>query len=221
MSRSSLAAIMLLVIAPLSATAQTTEQREYQVLINGKDAGTTKITIAEDKDGTTKVQVEANVKFFILFVQHTFTTKTSETWKDGKLVQLDADSTENNVRTSVSIRPEQNGLVIRVNGVPKNTVADVWPSNFCRLPDKKYYDPKAPLKVPIVEPDTGNDMTGFLKFVGEERIVASGKALECYRFRIDGIPTPTDLWYDEHHRLVRQEWTERNQRMIVQMVSRK
>ena len=49
MSRSSLPAIFLLVLAPLSAAAQTTEQRDYQILVNGRDAGTTRIVITEDK----------------------------------------------------------------------------------------------------------------------------------------------------------------------------
>jgi Family of unknown function (DUF6134) len=213
MSRSSFTAILLCAIAPLSAAAQTTEQREYQVLANGKDAGTTKITIAEEKPGSAAVKIEVRVKLAVFFRQHSFSCDTTETWKDGKLVLLDADSTENGVRTVTSIRPEQNGLVVRVNGTPRATLADTWTSSFWKLADKKYHN----AKVPIFEPDTGNDFTGDLKYKGKERIVAAGKALECYRFRIEGIPTPTDLWYDEHHRLVRQEFTENGQKMVVQL----
>jgi hypothetical protein len=217
MSRSSLTAIFLLALAPHSATAQTTEQRDYQVLVNGREAGTTRIVISEDKAGVTTTKVEASVKFTVLFVPHTFATKTTETWEQGRLVSLDADSTENGVRTLVSIRSQKNTLNVLVNGVSRKVLDDAWTSSFWKLADKKYHN----AKVPILEPDSGNDMLGDLKFVGNDRIVAAGKAIPCFKFRIEGIPTPTDLWYDEHHRLVRQEFTERGQRMVMQMVSRK
>jgi hypothetical protein len=217
MSRSSLSAILLLVLAPLSATAQTSEQRDYEVLVNGRPAGTTRISIAEDKAGVTTTKVEAAVKFSVLFVPHTFTTRTSETWKDGKLVDLDADSTENGVRTVVSVRTQQSKLAVIVNGASQALLDDTWTASFWKLADKKYHN----AKVPILEPDSGNVMFGDLKYVGKDRIVAAGKAIPCYKFRIEGIPTPTDLWYDEHHRLVRQEFTERGQRMVMQLASRK
>jgi uncharacterized protein DUF6134 len=157
------------------------------------------------------------VKFYILFVPHTFTTKTTETWNNGKLVELDADSTENGTRTLVSVRTQQGKLAVIVNSVPRTLLEDAWLSNFWKLADKKHHN----AKVPILEPDTGNDMVGDLKFVDKVRIVAANKAIQCYKFRIEGISTPTDLWYDETHRLVREEYTERGQHMVMQLTSRK
>jgi len=218
MSRSSLSAICLLVFAPLSAVAQTTEQRDYQILVNGKDAGRTTIVITEDKDKkVTTTKVDASVKFTILFVPNTFTTRTTETWENGRLTSLDADSTENGVRTLVSVRTQQTVLNVAVNGAARKVLNDAWTSSFWKLADKKYHNNK----VPILEPDTGNDLLGDLKFVGEVNVVVAGKVTPCFKFRIDNIPTPTDLWYDASHRLVRQEYTERGQRMVMQMVSRK
>jgi hypothetical protein len=217
MSRSSLPAIFVLILAPFSAAAQTSETREYQVLANGNQVGSSQTTIDEDKNGTTTVKLSASVKFKIFFVTQTFESKSTETWKDGKLVALDGDSTENGTRTTVSIRKEAAGLVVRTNGTPRATLAEAWSSSFWKLPDKKFLN----AKVPIVEFDTGNDMVGDLKLVAKESIRAAGKNVECYRFKLTGIPCDTDLWFDEYHRLVRQEWTERNQKMIVTMVNRK
>ena len=217
MTRTSLLTIVSLTVFPLSAPAQTSEHRDYQVLVNGKDAGSSRITIDEDKAGADKivtVKVVAAVKFIHLFVPFSFSNETNEVWQHNKLVSISADSVENGTRTKVAGKADANGLVISVNGAPRALATEIWTSSFWKLPDAKFHNNK----VPIFEPDTGNEMTGTLTFVGKEKLVAAGKAIDCLRFRLTGIPNPTELWYDQHHRLVRQQFTERGQTTIVQLV---
>lgn len=194
-----------------------TETREYAVLVNGKEAGQSTITIVESDDGKTYMKGTVSVKVAGIVFPYAFTSETQEWWLKDRLTNLVAVSTENGKKTEVTAKAEVDRVLVSVNGQARAVSWEVWTSSFWKLADRRFHNKD----VPILEPDTGKDMPAKLEYVGVEKQKIGGQLEDCYHFRVTGIPSPTDLWFDRHHRLVRQEFTEKNQKTIVQLMSRK
>jgi hypothetical protein len=205
---------MAFAINPLRAG---TETREYVVLVNGKEAGQSTIVIVDSDDGKTYMKGSVSVKVPGLVFPFTFTSETQEWWQKDRLTNLVAVTIENGKKTEVNAKAEVDRVLVSVNGQARAVSWEVWTSSFWKLADRRFHNKD----VPILEPDSGKDMVGKLEFVAAERIKVGAQMEDCYRFRVIGIPSPTDLWFDRHHRLVRQEFTENNQKTIVQLMSRK
>jgi hypothetical protein len=195
--------------------ADSTEQRDYEIRVDGKPAGTSRLTMIEKGD-TTHVEARAKVEVKLFgFSAYSYTVASHETWKDARLVEMKCSAVEDGKKTEVEVSPAGQELRVRVNG--KNASAmrpDVWTSSYWKLADKKFHNNQ----VPILDADSGTVNNGQLQYVGTETLKVGGKAEECFRFRVTGIPVPIDLWFDRFHRLVRQEFTESGHKTIVQLL---
>ena len=158
-----------------------------------------------------------SVKVSGLVFPYTFASETQEWWLKDRLTNLVAVTTENGKKTEVSAKAEVDRVLVSVNGQARAVSWEVWTSSFWKLADRRFHNKE----VPVLEPDTGKDMVAKLEYVGAEKQKIGGQLEDCYHFRVTGIASPTDLWFDRHHRLVRQEFTEKNQKTIVQLMSRK
>ena len=195
----------------------STETREYTVLVNGKECGHSTIVIVDSDDGKTYMKGTVTVKVPGVVFPYSFTSETQEWWLKDRLTNLSAVSTENGKKTEVSAKAEVDRVLVAVNGQTRAVTWEIWTASFWKLADRRFHNKE----VAILEPDTGKDMVGKLEYVGSEKKKVGTQVEDCYHFRLTGIPSPTDLWFDRHHRLVRQEFTESNQRTIVQLMSRK
>ncbi len=206
----------LFALSPNSLRAST-ETREYTVLVNGKECGHSTIVIVDSDDGKTYMKGTVTVKVPGIVFPYSFTNETQEWWLKDRLTNLSAVSTENGKKTEVSAKAEVDRVLVAVNGQTRAVTWEIWTASFWKLADRRFHNKE----VAILEPDTGKDMVGKLEYVGKENLKVGTQTEECFRFRVTGVPSPTDLWFDRHHRLVRQEFTESGQRMIVQLMSRK
>ena len=198
-----------------TAQAKDVEQRDYTVLVDGKEAGQSKLTIIVQDDGSTDVTGSVNVNVNMLLGKYSLAIDSTEKWKEGKLVSLRTTSTENGKKTEVQATAQGDQLVVRVNGKDKNARGDNWTTSYWKLADQRFHN-KA---VPVLETDTGKELAGELKYIGAEKLPINGQPVECYHFRVTGIPSPIDLWYDRYHRLVRQEFVESGHRTIVNLTA--
>jgi hypothetical protein len=210
-----LALIALLSIAG-AAWATDTEHRDYAVFVNGKQAGSSRITMVVQDDGSTYMAGSLDVKVNQLLFKYTLKLETQEWWKDGKLVGLKTNGVENGKQTEVSVAADNNAqLRLRVNGQERAVRADVWTSSYWKLADARFHGKE----VPVLEVDTGKEMTGTLELVGAEQKKIGNDLKKCYHFRVKGLASPVDLWFDEFHRLVRQEFVEQGQQTIVELIA--
>jgi len=189
-----------------------TEYRDFEIFVDGKPAGESRLVLIQQDDGTTYMKANASVKVQGLF-QFTFTIDAQEWWKDGKLLGLKALTMENKKQTSVEVSNDGKQLVVRVNGQARTMGPDSWTTSYWKLADARFHNQK----VAILETDTGNQFVGKLQFVAEEQITISGKLEKCYHFRVTEASSPTDLWFDKYHRLVRQEFHESGHHTTVQL----
>jgi len=209
-----IALIFALLIQPLHAG---TETREFAILVGGKEAGNCTMTITDSDDSKIFMKAVVKVKVPGIFFPYEYSAEIQEWWFKDRLTNAIALSTENGKKTAVSAKAESDRIVVNVNGQARAVNPDVWTASYWKLADRRYHNKE----VTVFEPDTGKDMVGKLEFVKAEKQKVGTQMDDCFHFRVTGIPIPIELWFDRHHRLVRQEFTESGQRTIVQLMSRK
>ena len=201
-------------VAP--ARADDTEQREFSIFVDGKEAGSSRMTIIQKNDGVTYVSGSLDVKFrHLLVVDYVLKIEAQEWWKDGRLIGMKTQTSDNGKKSDVAIAPDNNQLRARVNGKESLLKAEVWTNSYWKLADARFHNKQ----VPIVEIDSGKEITSELKYIGLEKIKVGAQLQDCYRFLVTAAPGPVDLWYDRYHRLVRQEFTESGHKTIVQLIN--
>jgi hypothetical protein len=213
MSLRLLALVALFLLYPVrSVCADDTEQRDFSIFVDGKEAGASRITIVQKDDGTTYMSAKFDVKFRQLIAEYTFKLETQEWWKNGRIIGMKAASSDNGKKTEITIAAENNQLRMRVNGRDSFINPETWTSTFWKLADARFHNKP----VPVIEVDTGKEYASELKFIGTEKLKL-GEFQDCYHFRVMANPAPVDLWYDRFHRVVRIEFTELGHRTIVQL----
>ncbi len=203
----------MIFLAAGAATAGDAETREYAIHVDGKESGSTTMTIVQQDDGSSYMKAEVKVAVKKLIFSYKLQLDAEEWWKAGKLVAAKTHVLENARKTEVVARSTAQGLEVSVNGQVKLLAEDCWTSSFWKLADVKYHNKQ----IPIVETDTGKDFLGKLDFVGQEQLPIAGNPTKVYHFRVTGIPSTTDVWYDGYHRLVRMEFTEDGHKMLVHL----
>ena len=101
---------------------------------------------------------------------------------------------------------------VKVNNVERMVKPEVWLSSYWSLPDPRIRNQL----LPIVDADSGKDLSGKLQFLAVEQRAIAGQVVNVNHYRLRGKAT-VDLWYDGSDRLVRQEWTEQGQRVLLEL----
>jgi hypothetical protein len=198
-----------------SAAAADTEQRDFAILVDGKEAGQSRLNITVENDGAAVITANARVEVKQFLIHYSYSVESTEWWKEGKLTGLRSITTENGKRTELEATSDNNRLKVRVNGQERLASPEVWTSSFWKLAEARYHN-KA---VPVLEPDSGKEFTGQLQYVGTEQLTLLSQVQSCYHFRITGGDYPIDVWFDRYHRLVRQEFIDSGHKTIMQLIA--
>lgn len=205
----------LVLMAPAFVRAADTEVREFSITIDGKPAGTYSMSIVPQDAHSIRMTAMAQTKVSYLggIYKYTYMFQGTEQWQDGKLVRLDSNSNDNGTKYSVMARADRQGLRIKVNG--KDTIArpDVWTTTYWRLPEASQRN--HPL--PLLDADTGKQMNGMLRYVGNSFVRVLGQNQNCTHYHVGGA-VKVDVWYDAQERLVRQDWVEDGHRAVLELV---
>jgi hypothetical protein len=211
-------AAALLAASARVVRADDIEHRDYVIFVDGKEAGQSRLTMIQKADGSTEVTGVAKVRVTLIGIFNAFSydVESHETWKNNRLVELKSVAVEDGKRTEVDVTANGEQVHVRVNGKNAGLLRrDVWTSSYWKLAEPKYHGKT----VPILDSDTGKEYDGELKYIGLDPLKIGSKAQDCYHFRVTGIPVPIDLWFDAHHRMVRQEFTESGHRTLVQIIA--
>jgi Family of unknown function (DUF6134) len=217
MARCRRLSILTLVCLISPAWATHTETRQYSILVDGKEAGQSQITIIEQDDGRAYMTASAKVQLKGLVVNYDFTIEGQEWWKDGKLVGMKALCNDNGKRCDLLVTQQAGQLTARVNGIDRGVHPDVWTTSYWKLADARFHNKP----VPLLAANTGQERAGQLQYVGSKQLPVGNQLVACYHFRVTGGEQPVDLWFDQHHRLVRQEFTRSGHKTIIQLVGKR
>ncbi len=197
--------------------AAHTEQRHFAILVDGKEVGQSQMTIVEQADGSVHMSASAKVHVQQLVVNYSFTIEVQEWWTKGKLVALKATCNDNGKKCELLVGQRDAHLRVRVNAADRVCSPDAWTTSYWKLADARFHNKQ----VPLLAVDSGQELVGQLQYVGTKQLPIGNQLVACYHFRLTGAGTPVDLWYDQHHRLVRREFTESGHKTIMQLVSKK
>jgi hypothetical protein len=211
-----LLAVLILTCPAARAQAADTEVREFSIQVDGKLAGQYAMTITRNDDGSETMSGQAAVRVKHVLGTYSYTYQGTERWKKGKLEELRSSCNDDGKRFQVQATAEGTQLRVRVNGSERMMRGDVWATTYWRLPDPRFHN----REVPLIDADTGKEMSGRLQFVGIEDVTLGNQAQKCYHFRVGG-PTPADLWYDGAHRVVRQDMTIDGHRTVFHLTGLK
>jgi uncharacterized protein DUF6134 len=210
--------LLLAFLFALTSTARAadTEYRDFSISVDGKPSGNSQFTIARQTDGSFTVSTQAVVRITGVFFKYEFSTQTSETWKEGRLVTLNASTNDNGKRVELKASAMGPSLHVKVNDQAERTARpDVWTNSFWKLADAKYHNKE----LPILEEDTGKEFTGRLMYLGTESLTLANQKQDCYHFRLTGGAYPVDLWFDRYHLLVKQDFVESGHRTIMTLTN--
>jgi hypothetical protein len=196
-----------------SVRAADNETREFVVKVDGKPSGHANMTIQRQDDGTTIVSCDTNVRVKILIKTYTYTCRTQETWKNGRLQQLASQCNDDGKQFQVSAMAQADGIHVRVNGREHIAKAEAWVSSYWTLPDAKLRDGI----IPVLDVDNGRDMQGRLRFIGTAQITVAGQPQNVQHYCFNG-PNRIELYYDAAQRLVRQDWVEDGHPTVLELV---
>jgi len=195
--------------------AEGSETREFLIKIKNKPAGHYRMTISATQDGTVTMTGSAQVEFKQLLVRYTYSYRGTETWQNGRLVQLDSAANDDGKVFAVSARAIDKGLRVQVNGHVHDTRPDVWTTTYWKLADARFRNQS----VPLIDADTGRDIVARLQFLGAEAVNVAGEIQRCAHYKLTGGSLQVDLWYDGQERLVRQLSVEQGQPTLLELQS--
>jgi len=183
--------------------AAEVETREFNVTVNGKQSGKAYMTITRQDDGTMVMKADTDVRVRFFPITYTYSYRGQETWKNGRVQTFDSTCNDNGKRFVVSAQADGDKLRIKVNNQERVARGDIWLTSYWQQPDAKLINQV----LPLVDADTGLDLTAQLSLVGSEERNVAGVKIAVNHFRLQGQMN-VDLWYDGQGRLVRREWIE-------------
>ncbi len=207
-------ASLILLSAGAGVRAADSETREFAVKVDGKPAGKNTMTIQRQDDGTTIVSCDTNVRVRVLIKTYVYTCQTRETWKEGRLQQLQSACNDDGKQFQVAALAQVDGVHVRVNGREHVAKSEAWVSSYWTLPDAKLRDQA----IAVVDADNGRDLHGRLQYLGEAQIAVAGQVQNVQHYRFNG-PTRIELYYDAAQRLARQEWVEDGHPTVLELTA--
>jgi hypothetical protein len=205
--------LVLILVAESRAADPGTEQRDFIIYVDGDQAGSYSMSISQRDDGSQTMSSVANVRVKYLggLKVYRYSYQGTETWKGGRLVHFNSSSNDDGKEFTVLAVPSGNGLRIRVNGRERAVRPDIWLTTYWHLVDPRFRNGG----VPLIDADTGQDLTAQLQFVETRQMNVAGELQNCTHYRVSG-DTQAELWYDSHERLIRlRSWSDGHRYELV------
>jgi hypothetical protein len=211
------------------------QTREFKVSVDGTERGKTTMRIARRDDGALSVKIDSRLNFNYVVYAYRYSSSGAETWKDGRLVELENTADYNGTRYLVKAGPHRRTLQVTVNGKASENERDAWSTSYWQIPERlaspdsdegkgvvhaNGQRPSArpgPMTVPLLDADKGRALRGKLECVGEETVVVAGKRRLCTHYRVAG-DVQVELWFDESRRLVRLESIDQGHKTLLELM---
>jgi Family of unknown function (DUF6134) len=179
------------------------EVREFEILVNGKPAGTSTATITEAENGLATACTDAFVTLNYVVYSYRYEFHGREVWQENQLLSVENRAVDGGTQLATSARSDLHGSQIQAQGKPSvaGPVLSMTTS-YWRVPQGQ-----KGCVLKLLDADQGNVHTVRIDDIVLERLVIGGNQLECTHYRLGG-DLVANLWFDARHRLVRQQTTE-------------
>jgi hypothetical protein len=190
-----------LIVAPaIALSAAETEPAaatlNFAVMRNGDQIGTSTVRISRDGAGTrAEIVTHIEVKIAYFTVYH-YDQNETESWVDGKLVAMNAQTDDNGTRHKVSVTRNGDTLSVDADGKvaevdPGAIPVSLWNSSLMR-------------QTTAINPLDGTLTPVSVVDHGEEPLVLQGHPTTAHHYSVQ-TSFPQDVWYDRQQQLLKVE----------------
>ena len=192
-------ALAVLGAAPAAAQPVPAEGRlDYAIMRQGDQVGTHTITFRREGDRViVDIAVDAQVRVLGI-TAYRFNQRSSETWRDGRLLAL--DSTGNNDGTAFALRAREadGGLVVEAHGRSTRWPADTVPTDV--------WNPLQLQRSVLLNSLDGTALRATVRDLGERTFTVQGRTVTARGSYLDATSEyQRSLWFDATGRLVHLE----------------
>ena len=194
-----------------SASSAATQNRHYDVKVDGKPAGSYALSIASNGDST-DVTSDCTVHHKILVFNYDYKYHGHETYKDNQLSHFSCTCDDSGKHFNIALkRSLDNSLSFNVNGKNGTTSGDTLLSSYWSYPgnetDKDGFR--------FFEVDSGRTFRAKFKQLGNDNLTIAGHATPCRHVELVG-GDDGELWYADN-RMVRQSSSVLGHKTVIEL----
>jgi hypothetical protein len=194
-----------------SAASAATQNRHYDVKVDGKPAGSYTLAIASNGDSTDVVS-DCTVHHKILVFNYDYKYHGHETYKDNQLNTFSCTCNDSGKHFNIAMkRSPDNGLSYSVNGKNGTTSGDTILSSYWLYPGNETN--KDGFK--FFEVDSGRTFRAKFKPLGNDNLTISGHPTTCRHVELVG-GDDGELWYADN-RMVRQSSSNLGHKTVIEL----
>src|SRR5579862_141743 len=168
----------------------------FSVTRNGEPIGTTTVSLQRDGD-TTVAHASTHIKVKIAYLTvYRFDQTETEKLADGRLQAMNSVTDDNGTVHKVAAQNRGNVIAVDADGKTSQVDATLIPAspwNALLVQKTAALDPRDGSVTPVSVVDHG-----------EEHLIVQGRPTTAHHYSI-ATGFPQDVWYDEHHRLIKVE----------------
>ena len=205
--------VVLLTLSASPAHGADSEARTFSVTVDGKPAGTFKMAVRIEDNGTETIAIVAKVKIKSGFFTYRYDHQSLEVWKGTRLTSVESTTDDDGKKHAVKVSASDDGLKVIVNGKERKGRADVVTTTGWRFPGpvEKTRD------VIAFDTEDGSETAAKIESLGSAKLTVNGTAVEAHSFRVSGKDLDAVWWYDAAQRPVRQEMKWDGHKVVLEL----
>jgi hypothetical protein len=191
------------------------ETRTYDIFVDGKKSGQSKLTIASYRDGTETVKADAKITVNWLVFNYVYEFHDQEQWRSGVLQELTSSAVDGGEKMSLKVtRADRGYSIIKGNEKPETAQEIHFTTNYWRQPPT---DPNG-RPMAVLDADTGSIYQMKIEPLGQRELKVGGQATMASGFRLQG-KLIAELWFDAQGLLIHETGKEDGHPTEVRLVS--
>jgi hypothetical protein len=201
--------VLLLVVAGMHSSSHdllraaepavvSAETRTYDILVDGKKSGQSRLRITRYGDGSESVSADAKVTVTWTVFSYVYEFHGKEQWRDGHFEQLESRAVDGGTKLSLSVKREGGGFrITKGRGKPASAAEVQLTTNYWREPAA------GAQSIAVLDADTGKLYDEKLDSLGKQELTIGGQKVMASAYRLKG-KLDVELWFDAQGFLVQQ-----------------
>lgn len=188
------------VVAAAEPQAVFTETRTYDIFVDDKKSGQSKLTITRFSDGSEAVNADAKVTVRWTVFSYVYEFHGKEQWRDSRFEQLESRAVDGGRQLSLSVQRTEGGFSTATAKGKQTLAGDVQlTTNYWREPPGGA-DARA---ITVLDADNGQLYDERIEPLGQQELTIGGQRIATNAYRLKGT-LDVELWFDALGYLVRQ-----------------
>lgn len=187
----------LLAASPVMVAQQ---MREFDILIDGKPCGQSRMLISEYEDGHASVVTAGKIRLNLILFTFEYELRETEVWHGENFLRAETEVNNNGTKSKVTLKTNKGGSKISKDGKEATGPTFSFSNNYWRVPG----DAHLSKKVHVLESETGDAKVCTLERGEPSSLTIQGEKLACRRYHLKG-DLQVEFAFDDQGRLAYQK----------------